>query len=55
MIRLFWGLNGKPSALMALSDMPLDCRSARRATMGDAERTSRRCLLSDAADRGKIA
>ena len=36
-------------------DLPLDRRGAWRAAMGNAERTSRRCLLHDAADRRKIA
>ena len=35
-------------------DLPLDRRGAWRPAMGDAERTSRRCLFRDAADRGKI-
>ena len=36
-------------------DLPLDRRSAWRPALGNAERTSRRCLLHDAADRGTIA
>ena len=36
-------------------DLPLDRRGAWRPALGDAERTSRRCLLHDAADRGKFA
>ena len=36
-------------------DLPLDRRSAWRPALGNAERTSGRCLLHDAADRGKIA
>jgi hypothetical protein len=35
-------------------DLPLDCRSAWRPALGNAERTSRCCLLHDASDRGKI-
>ena len=36
-------------------DLPLDRRSAWRAALGNTERTSRRCLLHDAADRGTTA